>query len=414
MKERGKLNLLFILKDEAETIEEAIKAFHFEDGRKLYHRLIVGIDDSTADDTEKIVRKYTNEVSFFTWEEDFSKHRNTLIDKVTEGEWVVYPDGHEILRPKGLVILDKFLDEQPTMANVYSPYIEIDVDEYDVPDIVFRRPIIFKHTGYVRFKRKVHNFLYDDKENKIAQLPEVSFTHNMPHKRKEMRSSMRKDMNLRELEKTTKTAPKDTRENFYLSDVYEEGGDFGKAMEGYERTFRMADIVDPDMAAQTCISAMNCLYKLKKYDEAIKWGFRGMNNKSDRAELFHFMGLNLYSLKRYGEALHWYSLATLMCLPETTYFLMGKIYSWYPWEGIMLCNLRLEKYEASLKAAKRILLWKTNKVTGEKCAYTLQSIKNLEEAIEKSKSGAMLNQKIMDSAADTIKNYGEKAELKVV
>ena len=80
----------------------------------------------------------------------------------------------------------------------------------------------------------------------------------------------------------------------------------------------------------------------------------------------------------------------------------------------MLCNLRLEKYEASLKAAERILLWKTNKVTGEKCAYTLQSIKNLEEAIEKSKSGAMLNQKIMDSAADTIKNYGEKAELKVV
>ena len=413
-KERGKLNLLMILKDEAVTIEEVIKAF-FLNGVPLYSRLIVGIDDSTKDDTEKIVRKYTDEVFLFKWEEDFSKHRNDLIKKVVKGEWVAYPDGHEILRPRGLAVLDKFLDDQPEMANIYSPYIEIDCDEYDIPDVVFRRPIIFKNTGSVGFRRKVHNFLFDDKKNIVIQLPEVSFVHNMPSERKQMRSNMRIDMNVRKLEKSVKKSPNDTRDTFYLADSYEEGGDLDKAIDNYAKAFKLADGVDTDMAAQTCISAMNCLYKAKKHEDAIKWGFDGMRNRSDRAELFHFMGLNTYCLGRFREALYWYGLASLMTLPNTAYFLMGKIYSWYPWEGIMMCNIQLEEYEAALEAAYKILTWKTNKKTGKQCFETLKNINNLKEAIEKSKKGIALNHTIMNSAANLlIDNYSKKIELQIV
>ncbi len=127
----AKFILMFILKDEAETIEQAIKAFHWDDGKPLYDRLIVGIDNNTKDNTEEIVRKYTDEVSFFDWDEDFSKHRNALIEKADKDAWIMFPDGHEVMRTTannpgkydGREVIQELLKINPTEANVFFPTI---------------------------------------------------------------------------------------------------------------------------------------------------------------------------------------------------------------------------------------------------------------------------------------------------
>ncbi len=422
-----KFNLLFILKDEAETIEQAITAFHWGDGTPLYNRLIVGIDNNTKDNTEEIVRRYTDEVSFFDWGEDFSKHRNALIDKADKNAWCMFPDGHEIMRTAannpgmydGREVLQEFMKHSPTQANVFAPNIEIDVDENDIPDVIFRRPIFFRNTGKVKFFRKVHNYLYDEEKKLICRLPEIFFIHNMPEKRKQMRTKMRTDMNIRKLKKSVNEKPKDVRDNFYYADSLDEANDVKKAIKHYKKSFKMADQHDPDMAAQICISAMNSLHKVKRYDEMVKWGYRGLRNRWDRAELYHYLALAKKNLNKLHESNHWWYVASQLPLPDTTYFLMARVYSWYPWEGMAVNFSQLGELDEALKCFNRVLEWKTNKKTGEKCLATLKNIelvkRGMEERDNKIKADGMTNEllspEILNSALDIVHKGKHKMEV---
>jgi len=418
-----KFILMFILKDEAETIEQAIKAFHWDDGKPLYDRLIIGIDNNTKDNTEEIVRKYTDEVSFFDWGEDFSKHRNALIDKADKDAWIMFPDGHEVMRTTannpgkydGREVIQELLKINPTEANVFSPNIEIDVDDNDIPDVIFRRPIFFKNTGHVKFHRKVHNYLFDDDKKIICRLPEVFFIHNMPEKRKQMRTGMRTDMNVRKLGKSVSEKPKDVRDNFYYADSLDEANDVTNAIKHYKKSFKLSDQHDPDIAAQICISAMNSLYKVKKYKEMVEWGYKGLRNRWDRAELYHYLALAKKNLNKLHESNHWWYIASQLPLPDTTYFLMARVYSWYPWEGMAVNFSQLGELDEALKCFRRVLEWKTNKKTGEGCPATLHNIKLLKEAIEKrdkdkkakDMTKEFLSPEILNNAMNTV-SKGEK------
>lgn len=410
---KSELYLLMILKDEEKSIEETILAFHENGDDPLYDHLIVGIDNNTTDKTEEIVRKYTDDVHFFDWEENFSLHRNWLIDKAPlstdeQQVFLLFPDGHEVMRPHGKAVLHKFLSEPPTNANAFAPYIEIDCDDYDIPDVVFSRPIFFRNTGNVRFERGVHNYLFD-KDKTIVKMPQLSFKHNMHPKRKEMRREMRADMNIRRLQETTKANPNDARDIFYLGDAYEESGKYNKAMEYYTKTFELTDNVDPDLAAQVCICALNLSHKIKKYDrDARLWAYRGIRNRFERAELYYYLGLLLSKDKKDKEAIHWYKIAASMPLPNSAYFLMGKVYTWFPYDGLMVSYNAIGDLENSLLAAKKIIEWKKDPKTGKPCPVIMRNIRSLEEGIankEKSNKAKQLmaeNQELVKKAAEQI------------
>ena len=404
-----KLTLALILKDEARTIKKVIEAFHLE-GKPLYHRLVVGIDNSTTDKTAEIVKEFTDEISWFTWEQDFSKHRNEIIKKVDIGDFVIMPDGHEIMRPNGRIVLQEFLKDAPLEkdGNIFSPYIEIDVDEYDIPDIVFRRPILFRHTGHIWFKRGVHNFLFDEKNHTTIALPQVSFVHNMHHERKQMRSEMRLDMNKKKLEETTKKNPDDRRDNFYLADVYDEAEQFEEALKCFEKTFDLAKDNDNDLAAQTCISYMNTCVKAKQYNRAIDWGYKGIKQKWNRAELYYYLALCHFKMGNYHGSIHWYKVASTMSVPtDTSYFVMAKVYSWYPWDGMGSCYHKLGEFVESKRCFEKVLEWKVNKETGEKCPTIVKNIENLTKAIEEYNYEDQVND-LISGNANLVEKAGEQ------
>lgn len=405
LKKKEKLALLFILKDEGKTIGKAIRAFHLNN-KPIYDRLIVAIDNSTKDNTYEEVKKYTDEISYFDWKENFSIHRNDLIKKVPKDFFICFPDGHEVLRPKGLLCLVDFMDEPPAQRtkdlpnapNIFSPWIEIDVDEFDVPAVIFRRPIIFRNTGQVEFRRGVHNYLYDEDKHIICAMPEVSFIHNMPFKRKEMRTGMRQDMNKRKLTQTVKKSPNDTRDNFYLAETFEESGDPKKAFKYYKRTFDLCDGKDNDMAAQSCISLMSSCINNKDWTTAIPWAYKGMRNNWERAELYYYLGLCLSQLKRYGEAIHWYIITASMKIPhKSSYFIQGKVYTWLPYDGIAYCKNKLGDTEGALEASEKILQWKTNKTTGEPCPIIMRNINTLKDAIKNKDKDLKAQELLQDS-----------------
>lgn len=385
---RGKLALLMILKDEAETIKDVIGAFWLN-GKPLYDRLIISIDRNTEDNTYEIVSQFTDEISFFKWEDDFSKPRNELIKKVEKDWFIMFPDGHEVMSAPGNQAMDLFLSNPPKQSNLFAPWIEINVDQFGIPEILFQRPIFFRNTGKVEWRRKAHNFLYDSEgEENNTQKPcmaiwDMKFVHNTSKKRKKMRAEMRVDMNPKRHEEFLEENPEDERELFYLAESQEQMGNYQKSIELRNKLFGKIDGIKRDTAAQVCISNMNVLIHEKQYKDAIQCGLKGLRNRWDRAELYYFMGVAAYESKEYEEAIHWYLCATDLHLCDTKYFLMAKTYNWLPWDGIMNCKRMIGDYEGAIEAAKRIVTkWKYNKKTGEPCPEIMNNIKILEERIE--------------------------------
>lgn len=389
----NKLTLAYILRDEAEKIEESIKSFHLDDGTPLYSYLVIAIDNATKDNTYEIIKKYTDNIEFFNWEENFAKHRNDVIDRCEklDAEWIFFPDGHEILRhgdeknhDSRIDILHILNGEVDADINMLAPTVEIDVDEWDIPDIVFNRPMIFRK-GKARFHRAVHNYLLQT-EGQNALVSGIRLIHNMPPNHAEIRSQMRKDMNVRKLRNSVSKnlaqvknnqAKKDHRDEFYLATTLDEASQIEDALKLYKSTLKNNHLKDRDIASQAAIFIANAYIKRKKNYALVKhYCYKAIENRWDRAESYYFLGRVAKEESDYDAAIHWSTIATKMSLPNTRFFLIAKHYSSAPWETIMIAKNAIGDLDGALEAAKKVLSFKP---THQKC---IENVNNLQKAIE--------------------------------
>ncbi len=139
-KQRNIISLSIMAKDEEKGIEECIiSAMEYTD------KIIIQIDDSTSDQTEKIASRYADKIIKYTWKNDFSAARNNLLNHVNT-PWVLFLDGHEYLvSPPKIEGLRKS-DSEARMCQI----------ELESGSIV-RYPRL--HRNSVRYKDAVHNQL---------------------------------------------------------------------------------------------------------------------------------------------------------------------------------------------------------------------------------------------------------------
>jgi len=348
---RAKLALALVLKDEAETIEEVIKSIWYED-KPLYSELVIGIDDSTDDNTEEICRKYTDKIYYFTWENSFSKPRNFISEKceALDVDVILMPDGHEVLSPEGLPFLNNFLEQNSEPHKILQPYILMMEDEGNIPKHIFPRPIMWRTGEGIRWMKDVHNFIdfTDDEKRKAYKknsrfvTPELKFKHKMPKKRKEWRNKQRTDMNVPGLYKQLeeKGNSDNPRDLFYLGNTYADAGDFEKGIKYLKKAVDAK--ADGDLLAQACITVASLLYtKMDSPVEARQYLLQAMVARYDRAEPYFYMAYIAFKEGKLKEAIHWAEISYRMTvendMPVTAYFLDGRIYSWYPSDILMTC-----------------------------------------------------------------------------
>jgi len=389
IKGKGTLALAFILYNEAESIEQAIKAFWYN-GTPIYDLLVIGIDNKTTDNTLEIVKKYCpdDNIFFFDFNDDFGGSRNTIIDKINNEnvDWVIMPDGHEILRPESLDVVKYYVDNGSDDIWLISPYIEIDVDENDIADLSFPRPIFFRNKKGIKFERKVHNYLNAPMDNK-ATSPEIRFIHNMPHDRKKMRGQQRKDMNIPELRKNAESG--DIRDLFYLGNTLVEVQEIDEAIEVYEKCLERTTGDDIDLAAQICVALAPMYIKKKQWQDVKRTCHEGLFNRWDRAELVFFLGYqaaarskemdfgSFAKKKLIEQAIHWFELTTTMELPVTVYFIQMKHYTWLPHDALSDIYNDYGDLEKALYHCEKVLSYKKNDATA------LSNKEKLKEALFK-------------------------------
>ena len=87
---RMKLSCLILTKNNAKTLEYALRSIH------KYADEIVLLDSGSADDTLQIARRYTDKIFFREFDGDFGRQKNYGIQQC-KGEWIFILDSDELV-----------------------------------------------------------------------------------------------------------------------------------------------------------------------------------------------------------------------------------------------------------------------------------------------------------------------------
>lgn len=101
-RDKMKINLVMIVKNEGRSLERCLKA-----AKPLVDEMIV-VDTGSTDNTKEIAGKMGARVWEFAWVDDFSAARNFALDH-SGADWNLVLDGDETLRPWGRRRLEKAL-----------------------------------------------------------------------------------------------------------------------------------------------------------------------------------------------------------------------------------------------------------------------------------------------------------------
>lgn len=371
---RSSLSLAFILKNEAETIDRVIKSFWFE-GKPLYDELVIGIDKSTTDRTYQKALDFTNDIYWFEWENNFSKARNSIIDKC-HADWIFMPDGHEFLTKDSAPVLRAILEDPANKElRVISPYIgmydtltccDLNCGPAEFPAFIFPRPLLFINDPTIRFSSAIHNYIEDTGGPRISRLlPELRLEHRQSARRLQYRRRQRFEMNLKGLAQVVDQHPENDRAKFQLAATRSEFMDYKTVINDYQKV--LEETTDQDQEAQVLIllGCMLCQAGDREsnallYERARQTMEPLVENAGSRAEIYFVNAWAAYGLGRYEEAIEWAECITNRepQLPLTNFFVIPDIYFVYPWDILCQAKRRLGDMEGAVEAAKMLVKWK--------------------------------------------------------
>ena len=156
------ISLCMMIKDEAETLEKALRQVYF-----LVDEIILGMDENSSDPSRKIAEAFNAKIIPFSFKGDFSSIRNKLMKECTK-DWIFILDGHEYLYGKEDALPDtELLTKMFKKVNDYEKERGLEVLSISIPLIMSREEgggigyqtrFIKKDKG-LRYEGAVHNKL---------------------------------------------------------------------------------------------------------------------------------------------------------------------------------------------------------------------------------------------------------------
>lgn len=186
------LSIVMIVKNEEKILEKTLKSLATL--RNSIDSELIIVDTGSKDDTIKIARKYTENVYFHNWNNDFSSMRNISIS-YAKGEWLLILDADEILIDSSTIVrffkdgLDKkFNSASIQLKNLYT----YDKKSYGYCSVLrLFKNVDFKYRGKVHeqpmYKNPIFNnvadfehygYLFEDEEirlNKVKRNEKLLF-----------------------------------------------------------------------------------------------------------------------------------------------------------------------------------------------------------------------------------------------
>jgi hypothetical protein len=284
------------------------------------------IDTGIDDDTIAIARAIAGDkliVRQFAWCDDFSAVRNFALSVAadTGASWAVFVDSDERMRLNG-VDIHAVLAASPEV----SLLVPHDSGSY-TKDRFFRLPV----TG--AFQGPTHEAFYITLERGggTVTIPGVVF-EELSKSPERMRRKDERDSDI--LRRYTETTPHQPRWFFYLGDALSRLGEYEDAAAAFRACYALRGW--DEESAWAMYRATQCLYELRRLEEALETVVAGMARHAGVGELYWFAAHISQDLGRPTQAVYWARHAIeLGCFAGigTSVTRVGWRYPFALWEG---------------------------------------------------------------------------------
>lgn len=182
-----KLSLCMIVKNEAYFLRRCLDAI------KNHVDEIIVVDTGSTDQTRDIAFEFTDKVYDLEWDDDFSRARNSSIDRA-RGDWILVLDADELIAETDLQSIRKIISDteydafflvqynynNDPLATNWQPVVEKSQYSGDYRGY-WRNPIgrLFRNREDIRYQGRVHEVIDASLEKVNASALEIPIHHHM-------------------------------------------------------------------------------------------------------------------------------------------------------------------------------------------------------------------------------------------
>lgn len=323
------ISLCMIVKDEQAVLERCLQSV-----RDVVDEIII-VDTGSADDTEKIARRYTDRVYSFPWCQDFSAARNFSFSKATR-EYCMWMDADDVLAPKDREALKRLKALLPREVDVLMMRYHVAFDKQGEPTFSYYRERIVRNAPAYRWSGRVHEA--------IVPVGNVVYSEIAVAHRKLKESAPGRNIGIYEAQKA-EGEPFSPRDQFYYGRELYYNDRYEEAIATFQRFLDDGNgWVENEIEA--CRMLALCYGKTVGHQAARAALLRSFEYDAPRAEVCCDIGSHFMAEGRYAQAIFWYEQALATERKDTTgAFVLPECYGYLPCIQLCVCYDKMGQKE---------------------------------------------------------------------
>lgn len=324
------ISLCMIVKNEQDTIETCLESV-----KDCVDEIII-VDTGSTDNTVELIKKYTDNIFFFEWIDDFSAARNYSFSKATK-DYILWLDADDVLPIEDQI---KLLSLKMSLSNSID---SIDMiynyafDEFGNISLSFRRNRMVKRERQFKWYGPVHEFI---QVSGNVMNSDIAVSHKRVH--------IQSGRNLSIFEKRLKKGEIfSTRDLYYYANELSDNGFYEKAIENYILFLNTEDGWIEDKIS-SCYKIAESYSSLGNSEKELEYLWKSFELSTPRAEFCCKLGFHFLSKNELESALFWYKLASDLKKPKDNCgFFLDSCWTWLPHIQLCICYYWLSDYQNS-------------------------------------------------------------------
>lgn len=336
------ISLCMIVKNEEDNIGDCLASV-----LGIADEIIV-VDTGSTDNTKNIVKKYTDHLYDFTWQDDFSAARNFSFSKATM-DYCMWLDADDRIKQDAQARLLAWKKQTDGTVDVAMlPYASGFDEKGNVAFCYYRERLLKRDSGFM-WKGRVHEAI--EVYGKIEYL-DICIEH---HSKK--RAYSKRNLNIYQA-MYRKGEPFEARDSFYYARELYYHKQYENALDEFRDFLRRKDAFIENQA-EACRIAAYCCYALDNEKEALHFLLKGLTVCVPSGELCCDIGKHFMDRKEWEQAIFWFEGALHAPMREQAGgFVQKENYGYIPCVQLSVCYERMGLREQALNYHNKAGIYK--------------------------------------------------------